>query len=250
MLELYNISSGYGKKEVVSDMTVSFDKGKFISIIGPNGSGKTTLLKTVLGFVKPFSGDITVDGASVLKMKRKEIAKKIAFLPQGKNLPCMTVQQMVLHGRFPHLSYPRRYSKEDYSIAHNAIQQMDLTEFKEMPLASLSGGMRQKAYIALCLAQDTDYILLDEPSTYLDIAHSLELMRLLKHLAENGKTIIAVMHDLTLALDFSDKLLLINGGKKVVYGTPSEVSESGAIKKAFGVDVSYIPDKNGYCYKY
>ena len=92
--------------------------------------------------------------------------------------------------------------------------------------------------------------MLDEPSTYLDIAHSLELMRLLKHLAESGKTIIAVMHDLTLALDFSDKLLLINGGKKVVYGTHSEVLESGAIKKAFGVDVSYIPDKNGYCYKY
>lgn len=250
MLELKNISSGYGKREVLSDISVNFEAGKLISVIGPNGSGKSTLLKTVLGFIKPFSGDILLDRVSVLQEKRGKIAKKIAYLPQGKNLPCMTVEQLVLHGRFPHLSYPRRYSQKDYLIANEAIKQMGLCGFEKMPLASLSGGMRQKVYIAMCIAQDTDYILLDEPATYLDIAHSLELMKLLKELGESGKCVIAVMHDLTLALNFSDELLLLNEGKKVAACSAEQLVKTEYIKQIFGVGISYLPEQNGYFYDY
>jgi len=250
MLELKAVSAGYEKEKIITDFSVKLKKGELVSIIGANGSGKTTLLKTVLGFIKPFSGEIMVDGISVSEAKRQQIAKKIAYLPQGKNVPDMTVEQMVLHGRFPHLSYPRRYSRKDYLIVKDAIEKMGLSGLEKKPLTSLSGGMRQKAYIAMCLTQDVDYIVLDEPTTYLDIAHSLELMGILKQLTREGKSIITVMHDLTLAFSFSDKILLLNDGKPALYDDTKTVAESDVVKNVFGVKVEFLPDKNCYCYNY
>ena len=237
MLELNRISAGYGKQTVLNDVSAFFEKGKLTSIIGVNGCGKSTLLKAILGILP------------LLTMSRNEIAKMIAYLSQGKNTPDMTVMQMVLHGRFPYLSYPRKYTSRDREIAYSAMEQVGIADFAEKPLFMLSGGMRQNAYIAMALAQDTDYILLDEPTTYLDIAHQLELMRLLKQLSDNGKGIVTVMHELPLAFDFSDKLTVMSNGKIIACGTPSEICESHIVEDIFGVEIKQV-QKGKYLYEY
>ena len=225
------------------------EKGKLTSIIGVNGCGKSTLLKAILGILPLSGGEIFIDGENLLTISRNEIAKKIAYLSQGKNIPDMTVEQMVLHGRFPYLSYPRRYSSHDREVAIKAMETVGVAEFAHKPLYSLSGGMRQNAYIAMALAQDTDYILLDEPTTYLDIAHQLELMRLLKQLSDNGKGIVTVMHDLPLAFDFSDTLTVMNNGGIIACGTPSELCNLPIIEDIFGVKIKQMQDDK-YSYQY
>ena len=249
MLELNRISAGYGKQTVLDGISVDFEKGKLTSIIGVNGCGKSTLLKAILGILSLSNGEIFIDGENLLTISRNEIAKKIAYLSQGKNIPDMTVEQMVLHGRFPYLSYPRRYSSHDREVAIKAMEAVGIAEFAHKPLYSLSGGMRQNAYIAMALAQDTDYILLDEPTTYLDIAHQLELMRILRKLADSGKGIVTVMHNLPLAFDFSDTLTVMNNGGIIACGTPSEICESHMVEDIFGVKIKQV-QKGKYLYEY
>ena len=249
MLEINNISTGYGKQTVLDNVTATFEKGMLTSIIGVNGCGKSTLLKSILGILPLQSGKINIDGNDLQSMSRNEIAKKISYLSQGKNTPYMTVEQMVLHGRFPFLSYPRQYSRQDKEAAKNAMKAVGIDKLAHAPLFTLSGGMRQNAYIAMALAQDTDYILLDEPTTYLDIAHQLEVMKLLKELADNGKGIVTVMHDLSLAFDFSDKLAVMNAGKILSQGTPGEISDFPIIEEIFGVKINRMQNYR-YFYQY
>jgi ABC-type cobalamin/Fe3+-siderophores transport system ATPase subunit len=250
VIELNNIAAGYGKNIVLKDVSAVFEKGCMTSIIGVNGCGKSTLLKTVLGIL-PFSGgEIIIDGTKLGDMTRNHTARKIAYLAQGKSTPDMTVGQLVLHGRFPYLSYPRRYGRQDRRIAFSAMEQMGVAELAERPLNELSGGMRQNAYIAMALAQEADYILLDEPATYLDIAHQLDLMKTLKELAGKGKGIVTVMHDLPMALTFSDMVIFLNGGKVECSGSPELVLKSGAIERIFGVEVGLMPDGQNYGYSY
>ena len=246
MLELKHISVGYGSKTVLAGVTVSFEKGKLSSMIGVNGCGKSTLLKTILGILPQASGEVILDGDDLQTMSRTEIAKRIAYLAQGKNTPDMTVEQMVLHGRFPYLSYPRRYREVDREIAQGAMETVGIAHLAAKPLDELSGGMRQMAYIAMALAQDTDYILLDEPTTYLDIAHQLELMRVLRCLADRGKGIITVMHDLPLAFGFSDELAVIHNGCIAKKATPADMCDSPILKEIFGVRVERM--ENGQFY--
>ena len=177
MIELKHISVGYGKQIVLNDLSAAFEKGKLTAVIGVNGCGKSTLLKTILGMVPVSNGEIAIDGRPLAEMSRKDIARSIAYLSQGKGTPDMTVEQLVLHGRFPHLSYPRRYTTQDREIALAAMEQVGITDYARKPLYTLSGGMRQNAYIAMALTQGTDHILLDEPNTFLDISHQLELMK-------------------------------------------------------------------------
>ena len=250
MIELSHISSGYGIKIILHDVSVAFEKGKLTSIIGANGSGKSTLLKTILGILPSKSGNITIDGARLKEMSRNDIARRIAYLSQEKNTPDMTVEQLVLHGRFPHLSYPRRYTDKDRVIAVGVMEQMGIVEYAHKPLYSLSGGMKQNSYIAMALAQETDYILLDEPTTYLDIAHQLELMKILRSLADSGKGIVAVMHDLPMAFTFSDKIILINDGRIVDDERPEKIYERNVIDKVFGIALDRSKDGRSYSYKY
>lgn len=235
MIEVKIKSAGYHKKEILHNLAAGFEKGRLTSIIGPNGCGKSTLLKTILGIIPSVDGEIFVDGESISDKKRKEIARRIAYLPQGKDVPDMTVEQMVLHGRFPHLTYPRRYGKSDRMIARAAMERMGIAVLAEEPMSSLSGGMRQNAYIAMSLAQDTEYIILDEPTAYLDIAHQLELMKILRELADGGKGIITVMHDLPISFTFSDDIMVIKDGNITAEGTPGEISQSDIIKDVFGI---------------
>ena len=250
MIELSHISTGYGIKIILNDVSVAFEKGKLTSIIGANGCGKSTLLKTILGILPSKSGNITIDGARLKEMSRNDIARRIAYLSQEKNTPDMTVEQLVLHGRFPHLSYPRRYTDKDRVIAVGVMEQMGIVEYAHKPLYSLSGGMKQNSYIAMALAQETDYILLDEPTTYLDIAHQLELMKILRSLSDSGKGIVAVMHDLPMAFTFSDKIILINDGRIVDDERPEKIYERNVIDKVFGIALDRSKDGRSYSYKY
>jgi iron complex transport system ATP-binding protein len=250
VIELSHISTGYGIKIILNDVSVAFEKGKLTSIIGANGCGKSTLLKTILGILPSKSGNITIDGTRLKEMSRNDIARRIAYLSQEKNTPDMTVEQLVLHGRFPHLSYPRRYTDQDRVIAVGVMEQMGIVEYAHKPLYSLSGGMKQNSYIAMALAQETDYILLDEPTTYLDIAHQLELMKILRSLADSGKGIVAVMHDLPMAFTFSDKIILINDGRIVDDERPEKIYERNIIDKVFGIALDRSKDGRSYSYKY
>lgn len=250
MIKLDNISAGYEKERILNSISFDIPKNQLISVVGPNGSGKSTLLKAIIGNIKASCGEIYVDDVRMSDLSRHEIAKKIAYLAQGKNIPDMTVLQMVLHGRFPHLGYPRRYKDKDYSIANAALRQMGILDMADKPVYALSGGMRQKAYIAMALAQDTDYILMDEPTTYLDIYHQIELMKILRRLADNGKGIVAVMHDLPLAFNFSDRIAVLRDGKIHMCDSPGNICDSKIIKDIFGIDLYYSLADSNYHYGY
>lgn len=250
MLELKNVCAGYGNREILTDVSFSFSKSEFVSVVGPNGSGKSTLLKTAMGILPLTSGGVYVDGENLRGLSQRRIAEKIAYLSQGRNVPDMTVGQLVLHGRFPHLSYPRQYSENDKQIVLRAMSQLGISEYADRPLSALSGGMRQNAYIAMALSQDTDYILLDEPTTYLDIFHQLELMKTFKKLSDMGKGVAAVLHDLPLAFSFSDRVIVLNDGKVVADGAPSEIYGDAVIYDVFGIELDYSESEQNYRYKY
>lgn len=249
MIEVKSITAGYGKEPVLREVSVSIGKGCLTSVIGVNGSGKSTLLKALLSILPLRGGDILVDGASLGAMKRQDIARRIAWLPQGKQLPDMTVEQMVLLGRFPHMGYPRRASQQDRRIAFACMDRLGIAGQARQMLHTLSGGMRQNAYIAMALAQDSDYILLDEPTTYLDIRHQLGLMKTLRQLSEEGKGILAVMHDLPMAFTFSDQIIVMDGGRVLCQGTPEQLCSQGVLPEVFGIDLARDPERQGYAYR-
>lgn len=250
MIELKDVSAGYGGKVVLENISLKIFEGRLISVIGTNGCGKSTLLKSIIGITPIKSGEILFGNTALTDLSRQEIAKKAAYLAQGKSVPDMTVSQMVLHGRFPHLGYPRRYSKKDREIADSALKKVGIEALSEETLSSLSGGMRQNAYIAMALAQDTDYILLDEPTTYLDVSHQVELMKILRSLADSGKGVVAVMHDLPLAFGFSDSIAVIKDGGIALFDTPENVYKTNIVKDIFGVELQYSETDNSYYYKY
>ena len=248
MLELKNISAGYSKDTVLEGVNAIISPGKLTSIIGINGSGKSTLLKSILGIIPIRSGEILLDSHPLSSMSKNETAKRIAYLAQGRNTPDMTVEQLVLHGRFPYLSYPRRYTERDREIAREAMETLGISSLSQKHLGTLSGGMRQNAYIAMAIAQDTDYILLDEPTTYLDISHQIELMRTLKKLSADGKGIVTVMHDLPLSFQFSDEIIVLNDKTVVAQTTPHELCRSSLIKEIFGISVAYEENEQIFYY--
>ena len=248
MIKLENVCVSYGKRQVLHDVSAAFERGRVTAIIGANGCGKTTLLKTALGILPAFEGGVTVDGNALSAMSTHERAKKMAYLAQSRSLPRMTVEQLVLHGRYAHLAFPHVYSAHDKRTADAAIGRMGLTDVADRMLSELSGGMRQNAYIAMALSQSSDYILLDEPTTYLDIANRLQLMRTLRELAEEGKGVVVVLHDLILALKYTDEIAVMREGRVVLQAEPQEVFSSGALRDVFGVEIRSIADGDSMDY--
>ena len=234
MLELRNLSAGYPGNPVFRDISLVFPAGKVTVLAGPNGCGKSTLLKAVTGIL-PCRGEILLNGEAAPTVPRQR-AKCIAYLPQSRQVPEITVQRLVLHGRFPYLSYPRQYRKEDYAAAEAAMEALGISPLAGRSLASLSGGQRQKAYLSMLLAQDTPVVLLDEPTTFLDISHQLQLMDLARQMARSGKTVVLVLHDLTLALEHADHLAVMHDGTIAVSGAPEDVYQSGRLREVFGID--------------
>ena len=249
MLEIQQLTAGYPKNTVLQKISLTFQAGAVTVVAGPNGCGKSTLLKAIAGIL-PSSGQILLNGEAICALPSRCRAQKIAFLPQNRQVPEITVGRLVLHGRFPYLTYPRQYRKADYAAADAAMAALNLSDLAERPLTSLSGGQRQKAYIAMALAQDTDVVLLDEPTTFLDIAHQLQLMALAKELAAKGKTVVLVLHDLTLALEYADALLIMDNGAVAAQGTPAEVFQSGCVKQVFGTDVGRTQVNQTWKYYY
>lgn len=247
MLEIRNLSAGYEGAPVLRDISLSVPAGKVTVLVGPNGCGKSTLLKALAGIL-PATGSVTLEGRELLALDRRELAWTVAFLPQNRPVPEIDVKSLVLHGRFPYLSYPRRYRAEDKAVAEAAMERMGVGDLSDRLLPTLSGGQRQKVYIAMALAQDTPVLLMDEPNTFLDIAHQLQLMEQAKALAAEGKTVVLVLHDLALALGWADSLAVLSEGRCLIQGTPEEVYLSGSLEGAFGVAVQRVQTQQGWKY--
>jgi len=248
MVELKALYAGYDKKEILHGITMAFAPGKVTVIVGPNGCGKSTLLKTVIGINKKTSGDILVDKVAAESLSARQMAQKIAYLPQNRAVPDITVLRMVLHGRFAYLDYPRRYREQDIDAAKKALRWVGLEEYKHQSMASLSGGMQQNAYIAMALAQDTPTVLMDEPTAYLDISNRIQTMQLAKRLADEGKAVVMVLHDLDMAMSYADNIAVMSDGKIIKCGTAEEVFESGAIDNAFNIRLCRIKSDEKWIY--
>ncbi len=238
MIDLQNVTGGYGNKPVVQNITLTFPDRSITALIGANGSGKSTLLRLLCGQLPPFGGEIFADGEQLSAMTRNRIAQKIAVLPQSRTVPELSVETLVLHGRFPWLSYPRVYRAQDRALAAAAMARTGILEKAQLPLPQLSGGERQRAYLAMLLAQDTQTLVFDEPTTYLDIAHQLDFFALLDELRDAGKCIVLVLHDLSAALEIADRLAVLFQGKLLQTGTPAEILQGDTIPKAFGVTLT------------
>lgn len=250
MVQLINVSAGYGKKEILHNIHFTANKGEITTIIGNNGCGKSTLLKTIAGILPVTRGEIQINGNSALGLTAAQHGKLTAYLPQGKNTPDITADRMVLHGRFPYLSYPRKYKKEDYDIAASAMEKMGIADLIHTPMSELSGGTRQKVYIAMALAQSTPVIILDEPTSFLDIGQQIKFTKIVKELAANGKTVILVLHDLLTALKVSDQISVMENGRLVMQNPPTRILHSDIIKNLFDVEIKTVPTPEGIQYYY
>lgn len=250
MITLKNLSAGYGGEDVVKQISLSFEPGKVTVLLGPNGSGKSTLLKAALGLIPVADGEIFYDEQEIRQMKRKEIAKKAALLTQSHPTSSIQAFRMVLHGRFPYLSYPRRYGKEDYAITRSAMETTGCGEYEEKNMNALSGGQRQSVYLAMALAQQTETVFLDEPTTYLDIQRQMQIMKIAKSLADSGKAVVLVLHDLIMALQMADRIVLLNHGEMLCCDSPENIYETKMLEAVFGVEVHRMETPHGTKYYY
>ena len=248
MIELRNLSVGYPGRRVLDGVDLTIRPGEVLALIGPNGCGKSTLLRTAAGLQPPLGGEVLVDGVPAEQLTRRQMAQKVAWLSQSRNVPSITARRMVLHGRFPYLSYPRRYRAEDRAAAEEALAAADAADLGSRNVQELSGGQRQRVYLAMALAQDTQTIFLDEPTTYLDIGHQLELMSLLRRLTGEGKAVAVILHDLPLALRTADRVALLHDGRVQLIGTPEEIWRSGLPDRVFGVKLRRVQTENGWYY--
>ena len=250
MIELQTVSAGYGGRPVLENVTLALRPGRVLALLGPNGCGKSTLLRTVAGLMPRLSGEILVDGVPADRLTSRQLARKLAYMPQSRSVPNILAWKMVLHGRFPYLAYPRHYRPEDRAAAWDALRQADAEELVDRPVPLLSGGQRQKVYLAMALAQDTDTVLMDEPTTFLDIRHQLEVMDIARHLADQGRAAVLVLHDICLALRFADELAVLNNGRLQIWGPPEEVYRSGVLNQSFGVRLRRFSADGSWQYYY
>lgn len=250
MIELQDLCVGYQGQSLLQGVSLSFSPGSVMALLGPNGCGKSTLLRTVLGLQPKIDGRILVDGTPAERLSPKQLALKAAYLPQSRNVPNITARRMVLHGRFPHLSYPRRYRPEDYSAVNEALRWADAEDVADSMMSELSGGQQQKVYLAMALAQNTETIFMDEPTTYLDISHQLEVMRVAQGLARQGKAVVMVLHDLRLAMQTVDEAAVLFDGRIQLFGTPDEIFSAGIMDRIFGIAIRRVWTESGWRYYY
>lgn len=250
MIELKNLCAGYPGHEVLHGISLAFRPGEVLVLIGPNGCGKSTLLKTANGLLPRSGGQIMLDGMPLESYKPKQIAQRVAYLPQSRTVPDITARRMVLHGRFPYLSYPRRYRQEDYAAVDRALVWADASDLADIPVPQLSGGQRQKVYLAMALAQETQTILMDEPTTYLDVSHQLEVMAVARRLARDGRAVVLVLHDLCMALQCADAIAVLSQGRVIKAGTPEQIYSSRVLEKVMGIILRRVETENGWRYYY
>jgi iron complex transport system ATP-binding protein len=243
-LQAAGVTLGYGERTVVERLDLGVEAGTVTTIIGPNGCGKSTLLRALGRLLKPQGGEVLLDGKRIDRMPTREVAKVLGVLPQAPTAPeGLTVADLVARGRHPHQTWYRQWSSGDEEAVARALEMTGLADLAERPLEELSGGQRQRAWISMALAQGTDLLLLDEPTTFLDLAHQVEVLELVRHLhRQAGRTIVMVLHDLNLAARYADRLVAMRHGRVVAAGDPHEVLTEELLREVFDLDAKVIPD--------
>ncbi|CAL9668843.1 ABC transporter ATP-binding protein [Streptomyces sp. enrichment culture] len=240
------VTVGYGARPVIDGLDVSVPPGVITTIIGPNGCGKSTLLRTLSRLLKPTGGSVVLDGEDIGTLRTRDVAKKLGLLPQAPVAPDgLTVSDLVARGRHPHQSWLRQWSSDDADVVRRALAMTGVSDLAERPVDSLSGGQRQRVWISMTLAQGTDLLLLDEPTTYLDLAHAVDVLDLVDDLHESGRTVVMVLHDLNLATRYSDHLVVMRDGAVLAQGHPREVVTAELLLEAFGLRAKVIDDPVG-----
>lgn len=248
-LEGKNLTINYGEKIALREANIKINHGEIVTIIGPNGSGKSTLLKALSRYLKPSNGKINLNGIDILKLHNKKIAQEMAILPQEKYTSSdITVENLVSYGRYPHLKFGKRLSKKDKEIVQWAIEKTGLVDYKDRFISTLSGGERQRSWIAMALAQKPKILLLDEPTTYLDISYQLEILELVKQLNKSlNLTVVMVLHDLNQAARYSDYIYVLNEGKICHYGRPDTIMKERLLKDIFRIEAHIYEDEINNC---
>ncbi|RSD28346.1 ABC transporter ATP-binding protein [Mesobacillus subterraneus] len=243
-IEAEKLTLSYGDSIIIKELDIQIPKGEITVFIGGNGCGKSTLLRSIARLLKPQSGAILLDGEAISKLSTKDVARKMAILPQSPTAPeGLTVLQLVKQGRYPYQTWLKQWSAEDEEKVANALKATGIEHLKDRTVDSLSGGQRQRAWIAMTLAQDTDIILLDEPTTYLDMTHQIEILDLLYELNETeGRTIVMVLHDLNLACRYAHNIVAIKDQKIFDQGKPEVVINCSLVKQVFGMDCEVTID--------
>lgn len=242
-IEINNLSLGYQDKLVVKNLSLKFPKNKVIALIGPNGCCKSTTLKAVARLLKPKQGSITHKGKDIWQKSPKEYAQELAFLPQQHLVPeGIKVRELIAYGRSPYLNLWGKLSQKDEELVTWAMAQTQTAELAEQLVSDLSGGQQQRVFLAMTLAQDAELVLLDEPTTYLDLNRQAELMGMMRQMQKNGKTVITVLHDLNQACRYCDHLIVMKKGAVMAQGTPDEVMTEELLKDVFDLDVEIHRD--------
>jgi iron complex transport system ATP-binding protein len=243
-IEAEKLTLSYGDSIIINELDIQIPKGEITVFIGGNGCGKSTLLRSIARLLKPQAGSILLEGEAISKLSTKEVARRMAILPQSPSAPeGLTVLQLVKQGRYPYQTWLKQWSGEDEKSVASALKATGIDHLKDRTVDSLSGGQRQRAWIAMTLAQDTDIILLDEPTTYLDMTHQIEILDLLYELNENeGRTIVMVLHDLNLACRYAHNIVAIKDQKIFEQGKPEIVINCSLVKHVFGMDCEVTID--------
>jgi iron complex transport system ATP-binding protein len=243
-LETRQLTLSYGERNIIEALDLRIPRGQITVFIGSNGSGKSTLLRSLARLLKPKQGAILLDGESIAKQSTKEVAKRLAILPQGPTAPeGLTVLQLVKQGRYPYQSWLQQWSEEDERMVTKALAATQLTELANQPVDSLSGGQRQRAWIAMTLAQGTETILLDEPTTYLDMAHQIEILDLLYELNRTEqRTIVMVLHDLNLACRYAHHIVAVHNRSVYAEGSPDAVMTEEMVRHVFQMECQITRD--------
>ena len=238
MIKVENLEFSYEKdKKLIKDLSVKIEKGKITTILGPNGSGKSTLLSIFTGLNKPTSGNVIINGKSIKKLKYKNIAKEIATVHQQNTVPGdITVKELVSYGRIPHKKYFQGKNENDEEIVEWALEKTGLTKLSDKTVMSMSGGERQRAFIAMALAQKSKILFLDEPTTYLDIYHQIEILELVEELnIEEELTVVMVLHDINQALKYSHNIIIMKNGEIITDGAAHEVITMDMLNKVYNI---------------
>lgn len=244
-INVTNLKVSYDDVVIIDKLNVEIPKGKVTMIIGTNGCGKSTLLKSIARIINPKKGEIKINGETIKSQAPKEIAKQMAVLPQNPSVPSgLLVKELVAYGRFPYQTPMGGLREKDVKMVNWALEVTGMTEFADRAVDRLSGGQRQRAWIAMALAQETDILVLDEPTTYLDMAHQLEILQLLKKLnVEQNRTIVMVLHELNNATKFADHIIGMKAGKKIFSGKPIEVITEKNLNTLYGINAKLILDE-------
>lgn len=239
-----SVTVGYGQRTIIRDLSATFPAGKITTIVGPNGCGKSTLLRAMSGLLNLDTGTVSVDGQNISDMKRKDVARILGMLPQSPVAPeGLLVSDLVTRGRHPHQAWFRQWSSTDEDAVFEALKQTGSADLASRTLDELSGGQRQRVWISMVLAQNTDILFLDEPTTYLDLATSVDILELVDSLRQElGRTVVMVLHDLNLAVRYSDYLVVMKDGQVIASGTPAEVITAELLQEAFDLRARVIED--------